>query len=169
MGMCAIYTAITPPSPEQLKDLARRNETEQYVNHRRKTLGFKAMLQLVAQVAPPERHELAKKIYDRDLWGFLTPAASRGNHSAMLAKAHEDIVVPFPLWPESTMLACLTGTQPATYLGNNLVMLQPELVSIAVPAFELYEDENEVAAILNEFLRAAADNEDAVLLHWDHR
>jgi hypothetical protein len=165
--MCAIYTAIPPPSAEELLTLARRNETEQYRSHR-KTLGRRAMLELVALVAPPSRLDFAKVILDRDLWAFLTPAASRGNHAATLAKAHEDLVIPFPLWPESTLLACLTGAVPAHYLGNNLVMLQADLVSLAASAFEKYES-NELVGFLTEFLEDAAKRGDCVLLHWDHR
>lgn len=165
--MCAIYTAISPPSPEELIGLAKRNETEQWVKHR-KTIGRRAMLELVSVVAPPSRAQLAKTIFERDLWGFLTPAASRGNHSAALAKAHTDIAVPFPLWPESTLLACLCGAEPAEYLGNNLAMLPPDLISIAIPMLERFEG-YEVAYVLNEFLREAWEREDAVLLHWDHR
>ena len=78
------------------------------------------------------------------------------------------IIVPFPLWPESTLFACLVGAEPAEYLGNNLAMLPPDLVSLAIPMFEKYEG-YEVVYVLNEFFRAAAEREDAILLHWDHR
>jgi hypothetical protein len=165
--MCAIYTAIPPPSPEELITLARRNETEQYRAHR-KTLGRRAMLELVDLVAPPSRKALSSVILDRDLWAFLTPAASRGNHAAALAKAHEDIAIPFPLWPESTLLACLVGAAPAHYIGNNLVMLQPELVARGVAAFEEYES-NELVGFLLDFFRDAIKRADCILLHWDHR
>lgn len=165
--MCAIYTAIPPPSPEEKVVLAKRNESEQWVKHR-KTIGRRAMLELVSLVSPPARKDLAKTIFERDLWGFLTPAASRGNHGAALAKTHEDIAVPFPLWPESTLFACLCGAEPAEYLGNNLAMLPPDLVSLAIPMFEKFEG-YEVVYVLNEFLRSAEQREDAVLLHWDHR
>jgi hypothetical protein len=168
--MCAIYTAIPPPSPEELSALARVNETAQYRSHR-KTLGRRAMLELVALVAPPSRKELANLILERDLWAFLTPAASRGNHAAALAKAHDDIAIPFPLWPESTLLACLTGAAPAHYahyIGNNLAMLQTDLVPKAVAAFQPYES-NELVGFLLEFLGDAAKRGDCVLLHWDHR
>lgn len=168
LGMCAIYTAIPPPSPEERLTLAKRNETEQWVKYPRKTIGRRAMLELVSVIAPPARSALAKTIFERDLWGFLTPAASRGNHGAALAKAHDDIAVPFPLWPESAVLACLTGAEPADYLGNNLAMLPADLVAIAIPKLEQYEG-YEVAYVLNEFFREVVDREDAVLLHWDHR
>ncbi len=167
MGMCAIYTAIRPPSEQELAFLAKKNEAEHYGRHR-KTMGRRAMLELVALVAPPSRTELANIILDRDLWSFVTPAASRGNHGAALQHVHEDIVVPFPLWPESTLLACLTGAEPAQYLGNNLVMLPPHLVSLGVAAFEKYKS-HELVAFFLEFLRDADDREDAILLHWDHR
>lgn len=166
--MCAIYTALPPPSAEERVQLAKRNESEQWVRYPRKTIGRRAMLELVSVVAPPARSALAKTIFERDLWGFLTPAASRGNHAATLAKAHDDIVVPYPLWPESTLLACLVGAEPADYLGNNLAMLPSDLIGIAIPMLERYEG-YEVAYVLNEFFREAADREDAVLLHWDHR
>ncbi len=167
IGMCAIYTAIPPPSREEQVRLAKQNEGEQWVRHR-KTIGRRAMLELVSLISPPSRTALAKTLFERDLWGFLTPAASRGNHSAALAKAHDDIAVPFPLWPESTLFACLVGAEPAEYLGNNLAMLPPDLVSLAIPMFERYEG-YEVVYVLNEFFRAAAEREDAILLHWDHR
>jgi hypothetical protein len=166
--MCAIYTAIPPPSKEELTALARRNETEQYRSHR-KTLGRRAMLELVALVAPESRKELANTILDRDLWGFLTPAAARGNHASALAEASPDLVIPYPLWPPSTLLACLTGAEPAYYIGNNLVMLQPDLVKRAIPEFETYEESNELVGFLVEFLRDASKRGDCVLLHWDHR
>ncbi len=168
MGMCAIYTAVPPPSEEQLVAVARDNETRHY-GARRCTLGRKAIAQLVGLVAPPSHVELAKAILERDLWGFLTPAATRGNHAAMLQRAHEEIAVPTPLWPESIEMACLVGAPPAQYLGNNLVMLPPELVAIAVAAFAKHEAASEEAAYLNEFLGGARDREDAVLLHWDYR
>jgi hypothetical protein len=165
--MCAIYTAIPQPSPQELAALARRNSNEQYSSYR-KTLGRRAMLELVALVAPPSRKALAKTILDRDLWGFLTPAASRGNHASALAEANQDIVIPFPLWPQSTLLACLTGAEPAHYIGNNLVMLQPDLVRQAVGDFETYAA-NELVSFVIEFFRDASKRNDCILLHWDHR
>ena len=168
MGMCAIYTAVTPPSADELVALARDNEAKTY-GPRRCTLGRKAIAQLVRLVAPPTHRALADQIVDRDLWGFLTPAATRGNHAAMLQRVHEDIAIPVPLWPDSIHMACLVGAPPAHYLGNNLVMLPPEIVALAVAAFDKLEDDSDEAAFLNEFLRGARDREDAVLLHWDYR
>ena len=168
MGMCAIYTAVAPPSADELVALARDNEAKTY-GPRRCTLGRKAIAELVRLVAPPSHQELANKILERDLWGFLTPAASRGNHAAMLQRAHEDIAVPVPLWPESVYMACLVGAPPAHYLGNNLVMLPRELVASGAAAFEKLEQDSDEAAFLNEFLRGARDRGDAVLLHWDYR
>ena len=75
--MCAIYTAVPPPSREQLISLAKQNEAQSY-GARRCTLGRKAVAELVAHVAPPSHTRLAATILERDLWGFLTPAASRG-------------------------------------------------------------------------------------------
>jgi hypothetical protein len=167
MGMCAIYTAVKPPSEEELVVLARTNEAKTY-GPRRCTVGRKAIAQLVRLVAPDSHKDLARTILDRDLWGFLTPAATRGNHAAMLQRVHDDVAVPSPLWPESVLMACLVGTPPAIYLGNNLVMIPPEIVGIAVAAFGKHED-NDEAAYLNDFLRGAFDREDAVLLHWDYR
>lgn len=166
--MCAIYTGVTPPSEEELVVLARDNERKTY-GPRRCTVGRIAIAQLVERVAPPAYRELAKTIVARDLWGFLTPAATRGNHAAMLQRVHEDIAVPVPLWPEGIEMACLVGARPAHYLGNNLVILPPELVAIGVAAFAKHEDESDEAAYLNEFLRGARDREEAVLLHWDYR
>ena len=168
MGMCAIYTAMKPPSDDELVTIARTNETQSY-QPRRCTLGRTAMAQLVARVAPASHRELAKTILDRDLWGFLTPAATRGNHAAMLQRVHDELPVPTPLWPESVEMACLVGTMPARYLGNNLVVLAPEIVAVAVAAFQNHEAESEEAHYLNEFLRGARDREDAVMLHWDYR
>jgi hypothetical protein len=168
MGMCAIYTAVKPPSEDELVTLARDNEGKAY-GARRCTLGRKAIAELVRLVAPESHRELARTILDRDLWGFLTPAATRGNHAAMLQKVHEDIAVPMPLWPESVEMAALVGAPPARYLGNNLVILEPEIVAVATAAFKQLEAESEEAAYLNEFLRGARDREDAVLLHWDYR
>jgi hypothetical protein len=167
MGMCAIYTAIRPPSSDELVALARDNEQKTY-GPRRCTVGRKAIAQLVQRIAPPTHAQLAAQVVERDLWGFLTPAATRGNHAAMLQRAHEDIAVPVPLWPESVEMACLVGVPPADYLGNNLVMLRPEIVALGVTAFDKLADSEE-AAFLNEFLRGAFDREDAVLLHWDYR
>src|SRR5512139_3065837 len=139
MGMCAIYTAVQPPTEDELLALARNNEQKTY-GPRRCTVGRKAIAELVLRVAPPPWRALALTIAERDLWGFLTPAATRGNHAAMLQRAHEDITVPIPLWPETVELACVVGAPPAQYLGNNLVILPPEIVTIAVSAFEKHED-----------------------------
>ena len=166
--MCAIYTAVRPPSVEELATLARDNESRQYGANRR-TLGKRAIEELVAAVAPRSHVAFANLIVERDLWGLLTPAASRGNHAAAIAREHEDIVVPSPIWPSSTELACLVGAVPAHYIGNNLIMLPPELVQSAVPAFTRLAALHEAAEILNELLRAAAGRHDAVLLHWDYR
>ena len=166
--MCAIYSAVPPPTADELKELARTHESRAYAANRC-TLGRRAVAELVATLAPPSHKPLAKAIVDRDLWSFLTPAASRGNHAQTLQRVHEDLAVPFPLWPESVELACLTGAPPAHYIGNNLAMLPPELVAQAVPAFEHYEATSEVAEVLNEYLRRALRRKDAVLLHWDHR
>jgi|MudIll2142460700_1097286.scaffolds.fasta_scaffold21944_4 hypothetical protein len=168
MGMCAIYTAVRPPSDDELLVLARDNEQKAYSPHRC-TLGRVAIAQLVQRVVPSPYRELAQTILDRDLWGFLTPAATRGNHAAMLQRAHEDVPVPTPLWPEGVETACLVGALPAQYLGNNLVIVPPEIVAIAVPAFAKHEADSDEAGFLNEFLRGARDREDAVLLHWDYR
>jgi hypothetical protein len=168
MPMCAIYTAVPPPSAEQLTALARDNEGRQYGANRR-TLGPRAIEELVAAVAPASHAAFAKVILERDLWGFLTPAATRGNHAAMIAREHADIQVPTPVWPSSVELACLVGAPPAHYIGNNLVMLPPQLVQAAVPAFAALERAHEPAELLNEFLRAALRRHDAVLLHWDYR
>jgi len=168
MPMCAIYTAVPPPSAEQLTALARDNEARQYGANRR-TLGPHAIEELVAAVAPPSHAEFAKAILERDLWGFLTPAATRGNHAAAIAREQEGVHVPSPVWPSSVELACLVGARPAHYIGNNLVMLSPQLVQAAVAAFAKLERDHEPAELLNEFLRAAAGRLHAVLLHWDYR
>src|SRR5688500_2059229 len=109
MGMYAIYTAIAPPSPDELLALARDNERKTY-GSRRCTLGRMAIAQLVHHVVPSP---LTDAILERDLWGFLTPAATRGNHVVQLQRAHTDIVVPVPLWPACAELAVLVGTEPA--------------------------------------------------------
>jgi hypothetical protein len=168
MGMCAIYTAVAPTTVDELAAIARDNEARQYGAYRR-TLGRLAVAELVAAVAPPSHTAFARRILDGDLWGFLTPAATRGNHAAALQRANPDITVPIPLWPTSVELACLVGTQPAHYIGNNLVMLQPELVASGVTALERCEMQCEPAAYLNEFLRIARSRGNAVLLHWDYR
>ena len=164
--MCAIYTAVPPPSAEQLAALARDNESRQYGANRR-TLGPRAIEELVAAVAPPSHKAFADAILARDLWGFLTPAASRGNHAAMIAREHEDIIVPSPVWPESRDLACLVGAPPAHYIGNNLVMLPPELVRAGAALFAIVD--HDAAELLADFLRVAGSRSDAVLLHWDYR
>jgi len=136
---------------------------------RRRTLGRKAVAELVARVAPPSHATFAKVVLDGDLWGFLTPAATRGNHVAALEKANPELAVPMPLWPSTVELACLVGSPPAHYIGNNLVLLSCELVFDGAVAFETREADDEVAAYLCAFLREARDRGDAVLLHWDFR
>lgn len=168
VGMSAIFTSIVPPTPDQLAALAKANEQKAYGSYRC-TLGRRAVAELVATVAPRERAALAKTILDRDLWGFLTPAASRGNHIVALQSANPDLQVPTPLWPPSVELACLVGAPPAHYIGNNLVMLPADLVPQAVAAFAVHEDACEPAAYLNEFLRGVEHRGDALLLHWDYR
>jgi hypothetical protein len=168
VNMCAIYTAVPPPSPEEQVRLARENEGKVYGQHRC-TVGRRGIAELVAMIAPRSRSTLAQQILDRDLWGFLTPAASRGNHAATLARAHVDLAVPVPLWPMCIELACLVGAEPAHYLGNNLAMLTPELVDDAVDALTTHEESSEVAAYLLEFFRKAQRRRDAILLHWDLR
>jgi hypothetical protein len=168
MPMCAIYTAVPPPSAEEMAARARDNEWRQYGANRR-TLGRRAVEELVAAVAPPSHAAFANAILERDLWGFLTPASARGNHAAMIAREHEDIIVPAPVWPASAELACLVGAPPAHYIGNNLAMLPPELVRAGVTAFERLQRDHEPAELLAEFLRLAARRGDAVLLHWDYR
>jgi hypothetical protein len=168
MPMAAIYTAIAPPSPEELVALARSNEARTYGANRR-TVGRLAIAELVATVAPPSHAAFAATIRDRDLWGFLTPAATRGNHAAALQRVHMDLAVPSPLWPASTELACLVGAEPAHYIGNNLIMLPPDLVQAGHAAFTRLETDHEPAAFINEFFRGAAVRGDAVLLHWDYR
>jgi hypothetical protein len=159
---------VKPPSEDGLLALARDNEQQTY-GPRRCTVGRIAIANLVLRLAPPPWRALALTIVERDLWGFLTPAATRGNHAAMLQRVHEDITVPIPLWPEGVEMALLVGALPAQYLGNNLVMLAPEIVAIGVAALEKHEDESDEAAYLNEFLRGARDREDAVLVHWAYR
>jgi hypothetical protein len=168
MGMCAIYTSIQPPSPEELVVLARSNEAQKYVAHRR-TLGRRAVEELVVTCAPPSHAAFARAILERDLWGFLTPAAARGNHAQALQRVHEDLAVPSPVWPTSTELACLVGAPPAHYLGNNLVLLSRELVDAAIDAFARHEQTSEPAAYLLEFLRDVQTRRHALLLHWDYR
>jgi hypothetical protein len=168
MPMCAIYTAISPPSPEEIVALARTNETQIYGANRR-TVGRVAIAELVALVAPASHSAFAATVRDRDLWGFLTPAATRGNHAAALQRVHEDLAVPTPLWPASSALACLVGAPPAHYIGNNLIMLPPEVLDAGSAALSRLEATSEPAAYLNEFLGAACDRGDAVLLHWDYR
>ena len=166
MPMCAIYTAVPPPSADELAALARDNESRQYGANRR-TLGRRAIQELVAAVAPASHKVLADVILARDLWGFLTPAASRGNHAAMIAREHEDIVLPSPVWPDTVELACLVGAPPAHYIGNNLVMLPPDLVRSATALFAIVD--HDAAELLADFLRTAGTRADAVLLHWDYR
>jgi hypothetical protein len=161
MGMYAIYTAIAPPSPDELLALARDNERKTY-GSRRCTVGRMAIAQLVHHVVPSP---LTEAILERDLWGFLTPAATRGNHAAQLQRAHADIVVPVPLWPSCAELAVLVGAEPAHYLGNNLVMVPPPTIARAIAAFDRIETDE--ADYLNTFLETVGD--DAVLLHWDYR
>jgi len=168
MPMCAIYTAIKPPSPDEIVALARSNETRLYGANRR-TLGRIAVAELVAELAPPSHAAFAATVRDRDLWGFLTPAATRGNHVAALQRVHEDLAIPSPLWPSSPALACLVGVEPAHYAGNNLIMLPPDLVTTGAAVFSRLAATSEPAAYLNEFLRPAGDRGDAVLLHWDYR
>jgi hypothetical protein len=166
MPMCAIYTAVPPPSADELAALARDNESRTYGANRR-TLGRRAIEELVAVVAPPSHDTFAKLIVERDLWGFLTPAASRGNHAAMIAREHADIVLPSPVWPASPELACLVGAPPAHYIGNNLVMLPADLVRSGAKLFANVD--HDAAELLADFLRTAAGRSDAVLLHWDYR
>jgi hypothetical protein len=71
MGMCEIYTAIPPPSPQQLTALAKDNEAKTY-GEQRCTVGRKAIAELVAALAPPSHAAFATAIHERDLWGFLT-------------------------------------------------------------------------------------------------
>jgi hypothetical protein len=168
MPMAAIYTAILPPSAEELVALARDNEAKMYGANRR-TVGRLAIAELVAAVAPPSHAAFAKTVLARDLWGFLTPAATRGNHAAALQRVHEDLAVPSPLWPSSIELACLVGAAPAHYIGNNLIMLPPALVREGSAAFARLEPDHEPAAFINEFFRSAAGRGDALLLHWDYR
>lgn len=66
MGMCAIYTAIAPPSADELYALARNNEVNVYGAHRR-TLGRRAVAELVAMVAPPSHAAFARTVLERDL------------------------------------------------------------------------------------------------------
>ena len=170
MGMCAIYTAIArqhagPPSPEEVLALARDNERKTYVP-RRCTVGRVAIAQLVHHVVPSP---LTDAILERDLWGFLTPAATRGNHIAALARANPDVAIPQTMWPASTEFACLLGVPPAHYIGSGLVLLPRDLVWSGVEAFEEHEADHEVAAYLNAFLRRARSAKEAVLLHWDYR
>jgi hypothetical protein len=167
-AMCAIYTAIKPPSPDELAALAKSNESQIYGANRR-TLGRRAVAELVVLTAPPSHLAFAETVRDRDLWGFFTPAATRGNHVAALQRVHEDLAIPSPLWPSTSALACLVGAEPATYIGNNLIMLQPELVDAGSAAFSRLAATSEPAAYLNDFLRPASDRGDAVLLHWDYR
>ncbi len=167
--MCAIYTAIRPPgTPEELAAIAKQNESKAY-GARRCTMGRAAVAELVAQIAPPSHAALAQAIVERDLWSFLTPAASRGNHAAALQRMHPELTVTFPLWPYSIELACLVGAEPAHYVGNNLVLLGPNLVSHAVAAFETRARTCEPAAYLLEYLSPTVPRRDAVLLHWDYR
>src|SRR3954467_6830655 len=98
MGMCAIYTAIRPPeTPEELAAIAKQNEAKAY-GARRCTLGRVAVAELVSQIAPPSHAPLARAIVERDLWGFLTPAAARGNHASTLHRMHPELAVSVPLW-----------------------------------------------------------------------
>jgi hypothetical protein len=169
MGMCAIYTAIPPPqSAEELTAIAKQNESKAY-GARRCTLGRAAVAELVTQIVPPSHAALAKTIAERDLWGFLTPAAARGNHASTLHRMHPDLPVSVPLWPYSIELACLVGAEPAHYVGNNLVMLGPNLVSHAVAAFDARAATSEPAAYLLEYLAPTVPRGEAVLLHWDYR
>ena len=167
-AMCAIYTAIKPPSPDELAALAKSNESLIYGPNRR-TLGRRAVAELVVLTSPPSHLAFAETVRDRDLWAFLTPAATRGNHVAALQRVHEDLAIPSPLWPSTSALACLVGAEPAHYIGNNLIMLPPELVDAGSLAFSRLAPTSEPAAYLNEFLRPASDRGDAVLLHWDYR
>lgn len=167
--MCAIYTAIRPPAtPEELAVIAKQNESKTY-GARRCTMGRAAVAELVLQLAPSSHAALAQAIVERDLWSFLTPAAARGNHAAALQQMHPELTVPFPLWPYSIELACLVGAEPAHYVGNNLVLLGPNLVSHAVSAFQPRAQTSEPAAYLLEYLAPALSRGDAVLLHWDYR
>ena len=168
MGMCAIYTAIPPPSADEILALARSNEGRVH-GVRRCTLGRRAVAELVVLVAPPTHASFAAAILERDLWGFLTPAASRGNHVEALRQANQDLVLPIPLWPESPELACLVGAPPAHYIGNNLAMLPAELVRAGVEAFQAYEATSDAAEYLNAFLRSVQARGEVVLLHWDYR
>src|SRR5690348_8124338 len=167
-AMCAIYTAILPPSPDEIAALAKSNEGQIYGANRR-TLGRRAVEELVVLVSPSSHVAFAETIRDRDLWGFLTPAATRGNHVAALQRVHEDLAIPSPLWPSTSALACLVGAAPAHYIGNNLIMLPPDLVDAGSVAFGRLAATSEPAAYLNDFLRPASDRGDAVLLHWDYR
>jgi hypothetical protein len=168
MGMCAIYTAVPASTPDELYALARSNESKVYGANRR-TLGRRAVAELVALVAPPSHAAFARTVLDRDLWGFLTPAATRGNHLATLQAAHEDLAIPTPLWPNTAELACLVGVPPARYVGNNLAHLPSGLVLAGAEAFSAHEATNEVAHYLYEFLRDTSEREQAALLHWDYR
>jgi len=168
MPMCAIYTAVAPAPPHELATIARASDAAVY-RGRRHTMGRHAIAELVAAVAPSTHAGFARTVLVRDMWGFLTPAASRGNHAAAMQDVHVDLTVPVPLWPSSTELACLVGVEPAQYLGNNVAALPPELVDIAVVAFTLHEGTSEAARYLNGFLRLARDARHVVLLHWDFR
>jgi hypothetical protein len=168
MGMCAIYTAVAPPSPEELAALAKQNEASTY-GPRRRTVGRRAVAELALLFAPPSHLLFLDAILEKDLWGFLTPAATRGNHIAALARANPEVAVPSPLWPATIEFACLVGTEPARYVGNNLVMLPPDVVAAGNSAFALRAAASEPAQYLGEFFQHAAARGQAMLLHWDYR
>jgi hypothetical protein len=168
MPMCAIYTAVAPGPTHELAMIARASDATQF-QARRRTVERQAIAELVVAVVPPSHAEFARVIAQRDAWAFLTPAASRGNHAVALRDVHGDLAIPTPLWPCTTELACLVGVEPAHYIGNNLAMIPPELVEVAVVAFTAHEGHSDAATHFSRFLRTARDARHAVLLHWDFR
>ena len=152
----------------ELALIARASDAAQY-NARRRTVERRAMAELVVLVAPPSHADLARAVLQRDAWGFLTPAASRGNHVVALQEVHPDLVLPVPLWPSTVELAALVGVAPAQIIGNNVAMLTKDLVDLVVLSFMPRERTSEAAKNFNAFMRAARLRRDAVLLSWDDR
>ena len=107
----------------------RPQQRGQAYGSNRRTVGRLAIAELVAAVVPPSHAAFAATVRDRDLWGFLHPGGDpRQSRRRAPARARGSRRVPHPLWPLLGQLACLVGAPPAHYVGNNLIMLPPEVV-----------------------------------------
>jgi hypothetical protein len=191
VGACAIYTAI--PDATVVEDMLAcfdddiRAEDDKVAARgwHRFGLGRLQVMALAEAVMPASHRELARVLRAKSFYGSFAPAAAHQPGFIEDIQRYVAIAIAPPLWPASPALAGIIGCAPGRYHGwhehstHGVAMLEPDVLDASVAELAAHDltsvSDDEILGTRNfavrliEWLTAARDRGDCVVLHWEQR